>query len=246
MAKKDRTDRQAVIDSIRNKQKGAEKRRGFAILGVCVTVALLIVGAAAYQPIKDWYDLRGFSSKNLDEIGAVADSCGEITTKKAERHPGPRRARHPAPVRGHAPGLRPALQRVGRHRAQALHDHRPPRRGQLVHNLEHGYTILWYDKTVADSDSDDGRPPGHRDEVRRHRQTSATSSRPCRGPPRTATPSPAASTSRSRTGPSAARARPTPPSRWASSSTARPRAAPRCEHLHGEYPYLDSPEPTVI
>ena len=37
MAKKSsKSDRQAVIDEIRKKQKGAEKRRGFAIVGVCV------------------------------------------------------------------------------------------------------------------------------------------------------------------------------------------------------------------
>ena len=47
MAKTAKTDRQAKIDQIRNKQKGAERRRGFVIVGVCVVIALLIVGSAA-------------------------------------------------------------------------------------------------------------------------------------------------------------------------------------------------------
>ena len=31
-----------------------------------------------------------------------------------------------------------------------------------MHNLEHGYTILWYDETVAGERRDDGRPARHR------------------------------------------------------------------------------------
>ena len=152
MAKQDRTDRQAVIDSIRNKQKGADKRRGYAIVGVCVTVALLIVGAAAYQPIKDWYDLRGFSSTGLDTIGAEADACQEITTKKAngaQEHvePGtPIQYEDAPPAFGQHYNVWDGIERK-------LYTNDRPDVGELVHNLEHGYTILWYDKTVADSDS---------------------------------------------------------------------------------------------
>ena len=61
MAKKPaKSDRQAVIDQIRKQQKGADRKRGLAIVGVCVVIALLIIGAAAYQPIKQWWDLRQF------------------------------------------------------------------------------------------------------------------------------------------------------------------------------------------
>lgn len=153
MAKQDRTDRQAVIDSIRNKQKGAEKRRGFAIVGVCVTVAVLIVGAAAYQPIKDWYDLRSFGSQGLDEIGAPADACQEITTKKAtgeQEHvePGtPIQYEDAPPAFGQHYNVWDTIER------KLYTNSDRPDVGELVHNLEHGYTILWYDKTVADSDS---------------------------------------------------------------------------------------------
>jgi hypothetical protein len=153
VAKQDRTDRQAVIDSIRNKQKGAEKRRGFAIVGVCVTVAVLIVGAAAYQPIKDWYDLRSFGSQGLGEIGAPADACQEITTKKAtgeQQHvePGtPIQYEDAPPAFGQHYNVWDTIER----KLYTTSDR--PDVGELVHNLEHGYTILWYDKTVADSDS---------------------------------------------------------------------------------------------
>ena len=85
MAKKSsKSDRQAVIDEIRKKQKGAEKRRGYAIVGVCTVVALLIVLAAAYRPVKNWWDLRQFKDINLASIGAPASVCDKVTTKPAD------------------------------------------------------------------------------------------------------------------------------------------------------------------
>ena len=85
MAKKKpaKSDRQAKIDAIRSQQKGAERRRGLMIVGVCVVVAVLIIGAAAYQPIKDWYDQREFADLDLAAIGAPASVCQEVETKTA-------------------------------------------------------------------------------------------------------------------------------------------------------------------
>ena len=62
MAKKSaKSDRQAVIEEIRKKQKGAERRRGFAILGVCVLIALIILVLAVYPIIKRNSGPRGSS-----------------------------------------------------------------------------------------------------------------------------------------------------------------------------------------
>src|SRR6476659_8156411 len=64
-----KSDRQAVIEQIRKKQKSADQRRGFMIVGVCAVIALLIVGAAAFKPIQDWWDVRQFKVNNLAAIG---------------------------------------------------------------------------------------------------------------------------------------------------------------------------------
>lgn len=155
MAKKPaKSSRQAVIDDLRRKQKGGERRRGFAIVGVCVLVAALIVAAAAYRPVKNWWDLRQYEDLALADIGAPASSCQEPETIKADGN------------QDHVP--------TG---TQVKYDHAPPAFGahwneanvapapfnrkfytskdrpeleSLVHNLEHGYTILWYDETAAD------------------------------------------------------------------------------------------------
>ena len=50
MAKQAKTDRQAVIDSIRSQQSRAESRRGMALVGVCVLVAVLICFIATIYP----------------------------------------------------------------------------------------------------------------------------------------------------------------------------------------------------
>ena len=150
MSKKDRTDRQAVIDSIRKKQQGAEKRRGLAVVGLCVLVAVVIVGAAAFKPIQDWFETRAYAGTSLDEIGAPMDACKEITTKKANGEQD-----HVAP--GTPVEYEDSPPAFGQHydvwapidRKLYTTTDRPDV-GELVHNLEHGYTILWYDQTVAD------------------------------------------------------------------------------------------------
>jgi hypothetical protein len=152
VAKPAKTDRQAVIEQMRKKQKGAEKRRGYAIVGVCAVIALLIIGAAAYQPIKDWYDLRKFNGIDVSEIGAPASACQKVESKAADGNQDHVEPGTPI-LYADAP---PAF---GQHYNEA--DPMPrklytaadrPDLGTLVHNLEHGYTILWYDETAADDE----------------------------------------------------------------------------------------------
>src|SRR5689334_16752722 len=69
---------------MRKKQKGADRRRNFAIVGVCIVIAVLILGAAAVPILKDKLDERKYSGKALADIGAPASSCQPITTKKAD------------------------------------------------------------------------------------------------------------------------------------------------------------------
>jgi hypothetical protein len=155
--KSSKSDRQAVIDEIRKKQKGAEKRRGYAIVGVCSLVALLIVVAAAYRPVKNWWDLRKFNDIDLASIGAPASVCEKVTTKPAtgsSEHvtTGSQVTYESAPPafgahwnEGPGPNQAPAPFNVKFYNA----DDRPELES-LVHNLEHGYTILWYDESIAD------------------------------------------------------------------------------------------------
>ncbi|GAA4371806.1 DUF3105 domain-containing protein [Nocardioides caricicola] len=149
-----KSDRRAVIDQLRKEQKGAERTRGFAIVGVCVLVALLIIGAAAYKPIMDWWDSREVEKLALSDIGSPASVCQDITTKKADGN------------QNHVPTGTPVEYTIappafGAHWNEAgvapapfdrkfYSEEDRPEIESLVHNLEHGYTILWYDETLSD------------------------------------------------------------------------------------------------
>ena len=128
MAKPAKTDRQAVIDQMRKKQKSAERRRGAIIVTVCVLVALGIVAAAVVPIIKDKWDVaEATTSKALDDIGAPASSCQKITTKKADGNQQHVPSRHAGRLHDGPAGVRCALER-GRARARAVHQqvlHRP-------------------------------------------------------------------------------------------------------------------------
>ncbi|MEV5002680.1 DUF3105 domain-containing protein [Nocardioides sp. LML1-1-1.1] len=152
-SKSEKSDRRQVIDEIRRKQKSAEKRQGRAIVGVCVLVALLIVGAAAYSPVKTAIEKARYSGKDLADIGASASVCGKITEEEAtgsgEHVPSTEQVKydHAPPAFGkhwNEAGLAPAPITDRYYTAGSR-----PELESLVHNLEHGYTILWYDETAA-------------------------------------------------------------------------------------------------
>jgi len=156
-AKSQKTERQAKIDAIRSQQKNDEKRRGLMIVGVCVAIALLIVGAAAYQPIKNWWDQREFRGLDLAAIGVPASDCTDIETRVFEGETDHRDTSEQITYEDSPPAIGPHWNEPGV--APAAVDRKfytegdRPELESLVHNLEHGYTILWYDETIAEDDA---------------------------------------------------------------------------------------------
>lgn len=156
MGKKTGNDRRAVVEQLRAQQRSAERSRGLLVVGVSVLVSVAILGSALWfgsaVPYvgKKWYDNREFERLALGSIGAPASACGEVTTKPANGN-----QQHVPP--GTALSYPDSPPAFGEHYAdwesmdRKLYtaDDRPPL-GKLVHNLEHGYTILWYDQTAAD------------------------------------------------------------------------------------------------
>jgi hypothetical protein len=145
-------DRRAVVEQLRREQQARERRRTSAIVVGCVVVGLVIIGVAAVPLLRS----RQEAAKPLDEIGASASAagCGEVTTKNAEGS-----GQHVAPGTDLSyPDSPPAF---GQHWENYLQGSqlRPfftaddrPELGQIVHSLEHGHTLVWYDETLADDD----------------------------------------------------------------------------------------------
>ena len=247
-AKSQKTERQAKIDAIRSQQKNDEKRRGLMIVGVCVAIALLIVGAAAYQPIKNWWDLREFRGLDLAAIGVPASECADIETKvatgesRATSEPEQITYEDSPPAFGphwNEPSVAPAAVR-----AQVLHRGRPPRAGvagpQPRARLHH--PLVRRDHRRGRRRRDRAARPGR--EVRRQRQLPHQVHRRAVDLRRRRRRSPTASTSPSATGRSAATAT-RAASRPASGSTAPRPAARRSSRSWRSTPTPTPPSPSV-
>jgi len=148
-----KSDRQAVIDEIRKKQKGADRRRSFAIIGVCGAIAIGILLAAIYPIWQRHQDLKQFEGLTIDKIGADASVCGKVTKKPAngssDHVPETQQVTYedaPPAFGSHwnVAGLAPA---TFDRKFYSSNDR--PELESLVHNLEHGYTILWYDESIS-------------------------------------------------------------------------------------------------
>lgn len=144
MAKKNADkDRRARVEAMRKQQQAGERRRTFLVLGAAIVVVLVLVGVVTAAII----NYRQDNPDELDLIGASpADaSCGEVITEDAAgvgEHVGPEAAPidyASAPPSSGAHFVAPEFP------AQAFYTVQDrPAMEALVHNLEHGYTVLWY------------------------------------------------------------------------------------------------------
>jgi hypothetical protein len=152
-----KTDRQAVIEQMRRKQKGADRRRNFAIVGVCILIAVGLLAAAIVPIVLDKLDERKFNSTALADIGAPASSCQDVTLKKADGNQQHVPTGTPVDYKEAPPAFGAHWNEAGVAPAPFARkfytDQDRPALEALVHNLEHGYTILWYDSTIADDET---------------------------------------------------------------------------------------------
>lgn len=155
MSKKSASERRAAVERLAAEQRRGQRTRGFAVVGLSVLVAVAIIGSALWfgsavpYASRQWYDEREFRDVAVDQIGAPASACGSITTRPATGN-----QEHVA--EGTQLSYLDAPPAFGKHypvwesmdRKFYSAADRPPL-GKLVHNLEHGYTVVWYDETAA-------------------------------------------------------------------------------------------------
>ena len=148
---KDR-DRRAVVEQMRREQQRAERRRTIIVISACVVVGLIIIAAAAIPLIRQQQAAAGA----LVDLGtsAKAAGCQAVVKKKATGN----QQHKPEGSTISYPDAPPAF---GPHypvpveisRKFYTEDDRP-KIPSVVHNLEHGYTLLWYDETIAKNKDD--------------------------------------------------------------------------------------------
>jgi hypothetical protein len=152
VAKQKTSDRKAIAEKLRREQQRKERQRSLLILGACGVLVIGLLAAALIPYIKHQRDVSRIQGLALSKIGVpkAAASCDPIKTKSAEgsgQHITP-----PTPI--HYPDAPPAF---GKHWGNFLTGSEiknfytrsdVPQIERLVHSLEHGHTILWYDDTV--------------------------------------------------------------------------------------------------
>lgn len=152
MAKKSKqnTERRAMVEQMRTEQARKERMRSLGILGVCVLIVAGLIGSAVFVAVKDSRDKDAAKKRDLATVGAAAEAaaCDPVVTKDAVGS-----AQHVDQGPIEYPDAPPAS---GNHRsvpapfARYFYDAKDrPEVATLVHNLEHGYVVAWYDETLA-------------------------------------------------------------------------------------------------
>jgi Protein of unknown function (DUF3105) len=145
-------ERRARIEQLEREQKAAERKRLWLFSGVIGLVALAIIIPTAYTLINEQQQQAAIEGKALDEFGVSrsASGCSPVQTSPASggadhvSAPQPIQYDQAPPASGpHRPTWAPFERKF-----YTVDDR--PEVEMLVHNLEHGYNILWYDQTVAD------------------------------------------------------------------------------------------------
>jgi len=156
-------DRRAKIEEMRKAEKAKERRKSMLFIVIAAVVGLGLVAAAA---VPAYIDSRNDpANKDLASFGVsrAAASCDAVISDPVSgegTHVGPG-TNEPDKTRVDYAEVPPTS---GEHFAQpafpasAFYTARDrPQMEQLVHNLEHGYTILWYDDTVKGAKLDELR-----------------------------------------------------------------------------------------
>jgi hypothetical protein len=151
-------DRKARVEAMRREQQARERRKSLMFVIVAVVLGVGLVAAAAvpaYMKKRNDPTNKALSSFG---VSAASASCDEPTTDKTSGssvHVGPG-TDQPNVTKVKYAQVPPSS---GEHFVEPVFSPRPfytaenrPAMEELVHNLEHGYSILWYDSTVKGDD----------------------------------------------------------------------------------------------
>lgn len=142
------SDRRAVVEQLRREQQRAEKRRSSMMIGAAVAVALVIIGLGAYPLLKQ----ERLADEELASLGVSADAaaCTDPVAVKAEGNNDHRELGAPLEYDQSPPAAGPHYPDWATLERKFYTAKDRPELGRLVHNLEHGYNVLWYDETIAE------------------------------------------------------------------------------------------------
>jgi Protein of unknown function (DUF3105) len=144
-------DRRARVEAMRREQLAKERRKSGIIVALAVVVGIALVIAAALPAYLNKRHDPAKKSLSSFGVSATAASCNAVKTTNGTNTDALRT--HVAD--GTVEKYKTVPPSYGPHWATPVLSSRPfytvkdrPEMEQLVHNLEHGYTIVWYDTTI--------------------------------------------------------------------------------------------------
>ncbi len=142
-------ERREMVEQLRKQARAAERRRTLIVVAICVAVALVIVGVAGYTIYEDRKAEDELKSKQLTDIGPAATAAGcspieEVSATGVGSH-----TSDPVTYDVVPPSFGPHNPTAAEGGIHMYTESDRPEVEVLVHNLEHGWTIVWYDESVA-------------------------------------------------------------------------------------------------
>jgi hypothetical protein len=146
---KDR-DRRAVIEQMRRDQQRAERRRTVVVISACAVVAVVIIALAAIPLLRQQkLANQALSSIGVSESGAA---CRDVVKKTATGNQEHKPQGTPIAYADAPPAFGPHWPSPAPISRKFYTAQDRPQLEEVVHNLEHGYNLLWYDDTIAKDD----------------------------------------------------------------------------------------------
>jgi hypothetical protein len=148
--KKPETARREKLEALRREQQRTERRRTILFVGIAVAVAVGLIAAAAVPLIRDWLDDPNRRDWADFGVSASAASCDDVIAEEQTGSADHRQDGERIDYASAPPTSGPHYQVPAPFTRKFYTPDDRPEIERLVHNLEHGYTILWYDPAVLD------------------------------------------------------------------------------------------------
>ncbi|MCZ4498663.1 MAG: hypothetical protein JWQ74_1216 [Marmoricola sp.] len=154
MAKKNpkNLERREMVEKMRKDQARKERTRSLAILGVCVLIVAALLGTAAFKAVQSDKDAKKIRATAISKLGtAKAEAgCDPEITKTAEGSGQHKTIGVPLSYPESPPAFGPhwANYLEGNEIRSFYTPEDRPEKERMVHSLEHGHTIVWYDETI--------------------------------------------------------------------------------------------------
>lgn len=146
-------DRRRLIEEQRKKIKRQERRNTVLTIVISSIIGIGLIGSAVYFGSRDKRDVAlrsvGFAAEAAGCDAAAEEPLGKDAENDAAKHTAQNGDRVEYPVAPPSSGRHnPTPLPVGAKKFYSRTDNPPPERA--VHNLEHGYVVVWYDNKVND------------------------------------------------------------------------------------------------